>query len=233
MDGLRSGIGRLRGSERPVRPSRYRAERGEFEVGSLRAWIVAARTAGLPQGRHGARADGSFVLRRAVCRGLRSGVVAAALFAAHAGGSGADQELWQQVERLLAAGIADASKGNFDGAWASFRDAFVRGGSRSWSVCAVRRIAGGRVARACPTLARLLGKPRAALDFLSSACPDMTDHRCRRWAASLREGGACLGDEAASPAAAQELELRLWFEENGDPRSPTSTSRSGTRRCGR
>ena len=142
-----------------------------------------------------------------------------ALLAAYvASGSGGDQELWEQVERLLAAGIDHASEGDFHGAWTSFRDAFERGGASE--LVGLRRATYCR-REGCPRmphLARLLGKPGSALGFLSGACPDMTDHRCRRWAASLREGRAYLGEEAASPAVTQELELRLWFEENGDPR---------------
>lgn len=163
--------------------------------------------------------DASGGLRRAVCRGLRFGVVSAALLAASvASGSGADQELWANVERLLADGIDNASEGDFDGAWASFRNAFVRGGASE--LVGLRRAAYCR-REGCPRmpdLARLLGKPRSALDFLSGVCSDMTDHRCRRWAASLADGARYLGDEPACRAAPQELELRLWFAENGDPR---------------
>ena len=73
----------------------------------------------------------------------------------------------------------------------------------------------------CPLmhdLARLLGRPRSTLGFLAEACPDMTDHRCQLWASSLADGARYLGDETAPPAVAQELELRFWFAEDGDPR---------------
>ena len=163
------------------------------------------------------------VAGRALGAGWRLAVGSAAFAFALSAGDGspvdaAEGWLWEQVEPLLAAGINNASEGDFDGAWASFRDAFVRGGASE--LVGLRRAAYCR-REGCPRmpdLARLLGKPRSALDFLSGVCPDMADHRCRRWAASLREGRAYLGEEAASPATTQELELRLWFEENGDPR---------------
>ena len=129
-----------------------------------------------------------------------------------------DRKLWEQVEPLLAAGVDDAREGDFQGAWSNMYRAFSLGGDSE--LVGLRRAAYCR-REECPRmhdLARLLGKPRSALGFLAGVCPDLTDHRCRRWAASLADGARYLGDEAAVPADAQEVELRLWFAGNGDPR---------------
>ena len=148
-----------------------------------------------------------------------SAACAVALCAAGAGGLDVDERhLWEQVAPLLATGAGRARAGDLHGAWTSMRGAFVLGGASE--LVGLRRAAYCR-REGCPRmhdLARLLGKPRTALDFLAGACPDMTEHRCRQWAASLQDGRAYLGDEAAGAAQAQELELRLFFAEEGDPR---------------
>ena len=129
-----------------------------------------------------------------------------------------EDRLWDAIEPELAAVLRSVREGDFDEAWASYRRAFELAGSSE--LLAMRRAAYCRRER-CPKiwdLARILGKPRSDLEFLHGICPDMSDHRCRRWVASLREGGAHLGEEPAVKPLPQEVELRLFFAENGDPR---------------
>ena len=135
-----------------------------------------------------------------------------------ADGVAEEDRLWEAIEPQLAAVLGSAREGDFDEAWSSYRRAFELAGSSE--LLAMRRAAYCRRER-CPKiwdLARILGKPRSDLEFLHGICPDMSDHRCRRWVASLREGAAYLGDKAAGRPIAQEVELRLFFAENGDPR---------------
>ena len=151
---------------------------------------------------------------RAYCRGA----VVLVLLAVGGAAAADDEQRWRQVEPLLAASIGDARDGNFQGAWTNMHRAFSLAGSSE--PLGLRRAAYCR-RKGCPRvqdLARLLGKPPAALGFLARSCPDMTDHRCRRWTASLADGARYLGDGPTGRAAPQELELRLWFAENGDPR---------------
>ena len=137
------------------------------------------------------------------------------------GADNADQEarLWEAIEPQLAAVVRSAQEGDFDGAWASYTRALQLTGSSE--LLGLRHAAYCRRER-CPKiwdLARLLGKPRSDLEFLHGICPDLSDHRCRRWASFVREGAAYLDEEVAIKPLPQEVELKLWHaEEYGDPR---------------
>ncbi len=151
---------------------------------------------------------------------LAATTFAAALFAADRTRDGRTDEglLWSRIETLLATSVASAREGDLPAAWASQRRALELAGDSE--LLALRRAAYCRRAH-CPSihdLARLLGKPRSALDSLAGACPDMSDHRCKRWAATLREGAAYLGAEAEETPPAQVVEIELLFADEDDPR---------------
>ena len=153
-----------------------------------------------------------------MCRRFFVLVAIAHLRVLGADGVAEEDRLWDAIEPQLSAVLRSVREGDFDEAWASYRRAFELAGSSE--LLAMRRAAYCRRER-CPKiwdLARILGKPRSDLEFLHGICPDMSDHRCRRWVASLREGGAHLGEEPAVKPLPQEVELRLFFAENGDPR---------------
>ena len=154
-----------------------------------------------------------------MCRWFFVLVAIAYLRVLGADGVAQEDRLWEKIESQLGAVVRSAREGNFQGAWASYRRAFEMAGSSE--LLGLRRAAYCRRER-CPDiwdLARILGRPRSDLEFLHGICPDMGDHRCRRWAASLREGAAHLGDKAAGRPVAQEVELKLWHAtEYGDPR---------------
>ena len=162
-----------------------------------------------------------------MCRRFFVLVAVAHLRVLGADGVAQEERLWDAIEPQLAAMVGSAREGDFHGAWASYRRAFELAGSSE--LLAMRRAAYCRRER-CPDiwdLARILGKPASDLEFLHGICPDMSDHRCRRWVASLREGAAYLGEEPAVKPLPQEVELRLFFAENGDPRPWTVVENGG------
>ena len=153
-----------------------------------------------------------------MCRRFSVLVAIAHLRVLGADGVAQEDRLWDAIEPQLAAVVRSVREGDFDEAWASYRRAFEMAGSSE--LLGLQRAAYCRRER-CPEiwdLARILGKPRSDLEFLHGICPDMSDHRCRRWVASLREGAAHLGEEPAVKPLPQEVELRLFFAETGDPR---------------
>ena len=152
-----------------------------------------------------------------------------ALVALGAGGAGNAAEIEPEARALLREATAAAQDGNFESAWGSLRQTFlITRASEDVDERETRRASPidpaydyCDLADGCPTpwrLAWLLGKPRAALEYLDGRCADFDDDECARWMTDLRAGKLLLAGAARPPATPQAVAL-LRDEDEPSPQA--------------